>query len=188
MQSEFRSLQLKKVDLRIEALQQKKQLSIDGISVTKHEVHPGDKVGLNVILSGENGAETVRRLTYEVPIGAEPGTLYFTAADANVTNLTDFRAVLSTTPRNPAQLISTVNNLHPNTKAYVRVWRADPAYQLEGVDLPDPPASVAMILAGSQSSQAGITQTRNSKIGEIEIDGGDMVISGVKTVQVEIKE
>jgi len=54
--------------------------------------------------------------------------------------------------------------------------------------LPDPPASVAMILAGSQSSQAGITQSRNSKVGEIEIDGGDMVISGVKTVQVEIKE
>jgi len=81
-----------------------------------------------------------------------------------------------------------VNNLHPNTKAYVRVWRADPAFQLEGADLPDPPASIAMILASSQSSLAGITQTRNSKIAEMVLDGGDMVISGVKTVQVEIKE
>ena len=70
----------------------------------------------------------------------------------------------------PRQLIATVNNLHPNTKAYVRVWRADPAFQLEGADLPDPPASVALILAGSQSSAAGITQTRNAKIAEMEID------------------
>jgi hypothetical protein len=47
---------------------------------------------------------------------------------------------------------------------------------------------VAMILTASQTSLASITQTRNAKIGEMELDGGDMVISGVKTVQVEIKE
>jgi hypothetical protein len=28
---------------------------------------------------------------------------------------------------------------------------------------------------------------RNSKIASMEIDGGDMVISGVKTIQVEVK-
>jgi hypothetical protein len=188
MQSGFNSLQLKKVALNVEAYDQKKQLSIDGISVARRSVRPGEKVRLNILLTGENGTETIRPLEYQVPIGAEPGTLYFTVADANVTNLTDFRQILTSTPHSAGQLIATVNSLHPNTKAYVRVWRADPAFQLEGSDLPDPPASVALILAGSQSSLAGITQTRNSKIGEMELDGGDMVISGVKTVQVEIKE
>ena len=118
----------------------------------------------------------MRKLDYAVPIGAEPGPLYFTIADANTANLTDFRQVLTASPRNPGQVITTVNNLHPNTKAYVRVWRLDPAFQVEGADLPAPPASVAMILEGAQSSQAGITQVRNSKIAEMEIDGGDMVI------------
>jgi hypothetical protein len=188
MQSGFNSLQLKKVALNIEAYDQKKQLSIDGISVSRRSVRPGEKVHLNILLTGENGTETSRPLEYQVPIGAEPGTLYFTVADANTTNLTDFRQILTSTPHSPGQLIATVNSLHPNTKAYVRVWRADPAFQLEGSDLPDPPASVSLILAGSQASLAGITQTRNSKIGEMELDGGDMVLSGVKTVQVEIKE
>jgi len=188
MQSGFNSLQLKKVSLNIEAYDQKKQLSIDGISISRRSVRPGEKVRLNILLTGENGMESTRLLEYQVPIGAEPGTLYFTVADANTTNLTDFRQILTSTPHTPSQLIATVNSLHPNTKAYVRVWRADPAFQLEGADLPDPPASVALILTGSQSSLAGITQTRNSKIGEMELDGGDMVISGVKTVQVEIKE
>lgn len=188
MQSGFNSLQLKKVAIRVETYDQKKQLTIDGISVSRGEVRPGEKVTLNVALVGENGTETVRPVTYEVPIGAEPGILYFTVADANVTNIADFRQVLTSTPHSSTQIISTVNNLHPNTKAYVRVWRADPAFQLEGSDLPDPPASIAMILAGSQSSQAGITQTRNSKVAEMEVDGGGMVISGSRTVQVEIKE
>ena len=188
MQSGFESLQLKKVALRLEAFDQKKQLAIDGISVSRREVRPGEKVRLNVVLVGENGAETARQVEYQVPIGAQPGPLYFTVADASTTNLADFRQILNANPRSAVQLITTVNNLHPNTKAYIRVWRADPAFQLEGADLPDPPASVALILAGSQSSLAGITQTRNAKIAEMEVEAGDMVISGAKTIQVEVKE
>jgi hypothetical protein len=188
MQSGFSSLELKKVAINVEAFDQKKQLTIDGISVSRREARPGEKVLLNVVLTGENGAETTRQVEYQVPIGAEPGPLYFTVADANTANLADFRQILSTSPRSAGQLIATVNNLHPNTKAYVRVWRADPAFQLEGADLPDPPASVALILAGSQSSLAGITQTRNSKVVGMEVDAGNMVVSGSKTIQVEIKE
>jgi len=188
MQGGFTSLALKKVAIHIEAFDQKKQLTIDGISVSRREARPGEKVLLNVVLAGENGAETKRQVEYQVPIGAEPGPLYFTVADANTANLADFRQILTTSPRSAGQLIATVNNLHPNTKAYIRVWRTDPAFQLEGADLPDPPASVALILAGSQSNLAGITQTRNSKIMGMEVDAGDMVVSGSKTIQVEIKE
>jgi hypothetical protein len=188
MQGGFEALQLKKVTLLIDAFDQKKQLTIDGISVSRPQVRAGEKVQLNVALVGENGAEITRRVEYQVPIGAEPGPLYFTVADAGNTNIADFRQVLTATPRTSMQLIGTVNNLHPNNKAYVRVWRGDPAFQLEGADLPGPPASIALILAGSQSSLAGITQTRNSKIAEMEVDGGEMVISGVKTIQVDVKE
>jgi hypothetical protein len=188
MQGGFESLQLKKVSLNLEAFDQKKQLTIDGIAISRHEVRAGEKVQLSVSLTGENGAETVRRVEYQVPIGAEPGMLYFTVADAGTANIADFRQVLTATARSASQLVSTVNNLHPNTRAYVRVWRTDPAFQLEGADLPDPPASVSLILAGSQSSSAGITQTRNSKIAEMEIDIGDMAVTGSKTVQVEVKE
>jgi hypothetical protein len=188
MQGGFESLQLKKVSLHLEAFDQKKQLTIDGITASRRDVRAGEKVLLNVSLTGENGAETVRRVEYQVPIGAEPGLLYFTVADAGTANIADFRQVLTATARTPGQLVSIVNNLHPNTKAYVRVWRADPAFQLEGADLPDPPASISLILAGSQSSSAGITQTRNSKIAEMEIDVGDMAVTGSKTVQLEVKE
>jgi hypothetical protein len=188
MQSSFNALQLKRAAIRVEAIDRKKQVTIEGVTASKHEVRPGEKVQLNVMLVGENGAETSRQVTYDVPIGAPAGTLYFTVADANTANISDFRQILTSTPRTPGQLISTVNNLHPNTRAYLRVWRTDPAFQLEGADLPDPPASVALILSGSQSTVAGVTQVRNSKVAEMEIDGGDMVISGVKTVQVEVKE
>jgi len=188
LQSGFNSVRLKKVALHIEAFDAKKQLTIESVSASPREVRPGETVHLNVLLTGDDGVETARHLDYQVPIGAEPGPLYFTVSDAGTANLADFHQVLTATPHNPAQLITTVNGLHPNTRAYVRVWRTDAAFQLEGVDLPDPPASVALILEGSQSNQAGITQARNSKIAGMEIDGGQSVISGVKTIQVEVKE
>ena len=188
MQSGFAALKLKNVALKIEAFDQKKRLTIDTVTASRRDVRPGEKIQLSVLLTGENGAETTRQLEYQVPIGAEAGPLYFTVADAGSANLSDFRQILMASPRTAGQLISTVNGLHPNTKAYIRVWRAEPAFQLEGADLPAPPASVALILEGSQTSQAGITQLRNSKIGEMEIDGGDMVISGVKTIQVDVKQ
>ena len=117
MQSGFDSLRLKSIDLRIEAFDQKKELAIDGISVARREVRAGDTVRLNVSLVGENGAETVRQVEYPVPIGAEPGILYFTVSDANTANLADSRQTLGANPRSAAQLISTVNNLRPNNRA-----------------------------------------------------------------------
>jgi len=188
MQSGFHSLQLKSVNIDIETSDQKKQFSIDSVSASRREVHPGEKLQLNVTLAGENGAEEIHHVDYEVPIGAPLGALYFTVSDANVANIADFRQILTASPHSPEQVITIVNRLHPNNKAYVRVWRPDPAFQLEGADLPDPPPSVALVLAGSQTNLAGINQVRNSKIGEMEIDAGDMVVSGTKTILVDVKE
>jgi hypothetical protein len=188
MQSGFRSLELKKVTILVEAFDQKKQLTIDSVTASRREVRPGEKLQLSVLFLGDNGAETTRQVEYQVPIGAAPGPLYFTVADAGISNIADFRQSLTANPRSVGQLLNTVNSLHPNNKAYVRIWRAEPAFQLDGADLPAPPPSAVLVLEGSVPAVAGITQTRNSKIGELELDGGDMVISGVKTIQVEIKE
>jgi hypothetical protein len=188
MQSGFDALKLRRVALEIEAYDQRKQLTLDGVTVSPREVHAGDKVHLNILLTGDNGVETTRPVEYQVPAGLQPGLLYFTVSDANTANLTDFRQILGSSPHTAGQLITTVNNLHPNNKVYVRVWRSEAAFQLEGADLPNLPASALLFLESSQATQAGITQTRNSKIAQMEVDGGDRVISGAKTIQVEVKD
>jgi hypothetical protein len=188
LQSGFDSLQVKKVSLDIESFDAKMQLQIDNVFVNRREVRPGEKVELTAILVGDNGSETARKVEYQVPLGATPGPLLFTVADGMTTNLTEFRQIIGAQPKSISQLISTVNNLRANTKAYVRVWRPEPAFQLEGEDFPDPPPSVALILAGAQTALGSVTQTRNSKLAELEIGAGDCAISGSKTIQVEVKE
>jgi hypothetical protein len=145
-------------------------------------------VELNVVLVGDNGAESSRRVTYQVPRGAPVGPLFFTVADGASTNMAEFQHLITAPPRSRAQVMSLLNALRGNTKAYVRVWRPDAGYQVLGADLPSPPPSLALILARSQAGLGPAALSRGWKLAEFEVGDGDTVISGSRTVQVEVKE
>ncbi|MBZ5610188.1 MAG: hypothetical protein LAP38_18150 [Acidobacteriia bacterium] len=183
----FDALKIKDVNLVIEASERKRALQIDQLTASRKEVHPGDPLELTVTFTGENGVEMQKNVRYTVPIGAPAGTLNFTVADGNYSNLLDYQQLASSVPKSPTQLVSFLNNLRANTNAYVRVWRTDPAFQVQGSDLPDPPPSVGLILSRAQAAQ-GYVYPRGSKIDELEIQTGDVVVNGSKNVQVEVKE
>jgi hypothetical protein len=188
MQSGFPSLALKRVALRIESYPRKRQLQIDQLWSSRREVRPGETVELTVVLSGENGQEVVRTVPYRVPVGAPPGPLQFTAADANTINITEYRQLVSVAPKTASQLIEFMNGLRANTKAYIRVWRTDPAFDVAGETLPAPPPSAGLILSRSQASLSATPALANARLAELDIPAGGMVISGAKTIQVEVKE
>jgi hypothetical protein len=121
-------------------------------------------------------------------VGAPPGALFFTISDAPSSNLTEYQQWIGSSPRTPAQVVDFLNGLRPNNRAYLRVWRQDPSYQVQGQDLPDLPASAAMLFAREQAATGTAQLGRGSTIAEIPLDGGDAVISGSKTIQVDIRE
>jgi hypothetical protein len=183
----FDALKIKSINLEIEASERKRFLQVDQISASPKQVHPGGSVELSVTLIGENGLEVQKNVRYRVPVGAPAGALSFTVSDGSMSNALDYQQMATEAPKSATQLVSFLNNLRPNTNAYVRVWRTDPAFQVQGQDLPDPPPSVGLILARAQAAQ-GIWVPRGSKIDEIQIPTGDVVVSGSKTAQVEVTE
>jgi hypothetical protein len=183
----FDALKIKSINLEIEASERKRFLQVDQITASPKQVHPGGAVELAVTFTGENGVEVQKSVHYIVPIGAPGGALNFTVSDGSLSNALDYQQMASEAPKSPAQLVSFLNNLRPNTNAYVRVWRTDPAFQVQGQDLPDPPPSVGLILAKAQAAQ-GVWIPRGSKIDELQIQTGDVVVSGSKTAQVEVTE
>ena len=184
MQGGFDALKIKRISVELESLDRKKEMNIGQVYLSRKEARPGDTVELMTLFEGENGAEATRSLHYTIPSGTAPGTLYFTVADGMQTSLAELRQIIGETPHSPEQLISTVNRVRPSDKAYVRVWRAEPAYEVDGEELPDPPPSLALILGSTQS----LSQNRNSKVTELVIDAGQTLVTGSKTVQIEVKE
>ena len=186
LQNNLDSLSLKRINLVIDSFPQKKQMQIDQVWASRRTVRPGEQVEVTALLSGENGSELTKKLTYTVPIGAPLGLLYFTVADGSTTNSAEARQFSVIQPRPAVEIVSFLNGLRGNRKGYLRVWRADPSYQIDGHDMPDPPPSVSMILARSQMAPAA--GSRPSTVAEMEFSAGDVVISGSKTIQVEVKE
>lgn len=182
------TLELRDVRLVLDAYDQKKQLQIDQVWAWPRQVRPGEAVELTVSLVSGSGTEVTRKATYRVPVGMPEGPLYFTVADGTTTNLSEYRQLLGGGARSAAQLLQFLNSLRANTKAYVRVWRAQPSYQAGGEEFPSPPPSLAQILARAQAALGPAMASAGSKVAELEITAGDVVITGSKTVQVDVRE
>ncbi len=187
MSAGFDALKIRSISLDIQASEHKRLLQIDQITASHKDVHPGQPVDLTVTFTEENGVEAEKTVRYTVPVGSPYGTLNFTVSDASYSNLLDYQQLASTVLKSPTQVVSFLNDLRPNTNAYVRVWRSDPAYQVQGEDLPDPPPSLGLILAKAQAAQ-GTWFARGSKIDELLIETGNVVVTGSKNVSVEVKE
>jgi hypothetical protein len=187
--SGFDGLRIKNISIEVDATEKKRVLQIDQVTPSRREVRPGETIELMVTLAGENGAEVQKTARYTVPEGGPAGTLQITVADASSSNMLDLQQMASSPAKSPSQLIGFLNGLRPNTKAYARIWRSDPAYQVQGQDLPDPPPSLALILAKAQGTPQTLNLTlHGSKVAELTLDAGDYVVTGSKTVQVEVKE
>jgi hypothetical protein len=187
MASGFDEFKLKGVTIEVGVVDRKSQVQIADIAAPR-SVRPGEDVELIVTLAGENGVESQRKVLYRVPVGAPLGPINFTAADAASTNMMEFGASIGLQYHSPGQVLGFLNGLRTNTKAYIRVWRNDVAYTVDGRDLPSPPPSVAMILNRAQTQAANLPNLRGSKLGEIAVPAGDNFVTGSKTVQVEVKE
>ena len=188
LQSGFDALKLKSVSLDVAPVERRSQQQVVDLMAAR-TVRAGEDLELTVVMSGENGQESARRVKYRVPIGTQPGTLNFTIADATSTNVIEFQSAVATPQRSPAQVLNLLNGLRSNTKAYVRVWRAEPSYTVEGRDIPDPPPSLAMMLTRAQAGAPAQVNTRGAKVAELEVSGvTGSVVTGTKTIQVEVKE
>ena len=188
LQSGFDALELKNARLEIASYPGRRQLQIEQVWSSRRVVRPGDALELAVVFRGENQYELTRPAAYRIPLGMPPGMLQITVSDGNTANLAEYQGRLVQPPPSPGQLIGWVNSLRPNTRAYVRVMRSDPAFEVLGNVLPAAPPSLALILGRTQAALGSGVAAQISKLAEIVLDVGPWVITGSKTIQVELKE
>lgn len=191
----FTDLRMKSISFGLEPVDSKRQLHIAQVWASSHEVRPGDSVQITVVLKGENGLEMMPAAAYRVPIGASLGPLNFTVSDANTLNFPEFAGLSQSSAHTAADLIGMINDFRSSDAAYVRVWRQEPSFSVAGPsprgELTDPPPSVMLVLADPASSantNSALTLTRGSGIAELTIPVHSYVVTGAKTIQVEVKE
>jgi hypothetical protein len=191
----FTSANLKSLSFRLEASESKHQLRLAQAWTSSHDVRPGETIEVTALLEGENGARMTKAIRYRIPPGTTVGPLNFTLSDANTLNFPDFAGLTQASSQSAEELIRAINSFRDNDSVYVRVWRQQPAFNVSTStsfgELTDPPPSVSLVLSDpsdSATTSAAATMTRGSSIVELPIPTPGFVVSGAKTLQVDVKE
>jgi hypothetical protein len=191
----FTDLHIKQMTYELQPANTKRQVRIAQVWASRHDVRPGESIQISALLQGENGIELTRTATYQLPIGAPTGPLNLTVTDANGLNTIDFAGLSQSQLHSPAQLIQVINDFRGSEAAYLRIWRQEPSFSISGPlpggDISDPPPSVMLVLAdpsNSATTSPAQTVTRGSQVAELKLPVDGFVVTGSRTIQVEVKE
>jgi hypothetical protein len=178
-------LRLKSVNLTLEAEEQRRFRQIDQVWASARSARPGQTIEIRALLTGSGGVESVERVSYQIPRGELPGPLYFTVSDAPSLNVAEMAPLAGTAQRPLTEIVSMLNRQRGNRRAYLRVWRSEPGFLIPGGELAGPPASIALLL---QKTPLATASYRGTTLAEIPLGAADSVVTGSKTIQVDIKE
>ncbi|MBI4455382.1 MAG: hypothetical protein HY644_05725 [Acidobacteria bacterium] len=186
LNSGFRDMELKKVDVDIVAVEETRQAVLDGVWQDKTRVHPGDEVELTIFLKKGDGEIVSEKYPVKIPEDVVPGPMYIMVSDGSTLAQRDVEedpAVF--VPKNLGQLIRAINNLKKNDRLYIRLYRDEAGAVIRGEGLPGLPPSVLSILKSGKTS-GGIDPLRKAVYREYELPQHDFVLSGQRVVRVDV--
>lgn len=187
LQSGFDELKLEGVDIQVISHEKRRELNLDQVWASSNEAEPGEEIEIHALLIDEGGKPAERRFHYTIPRGAPAGPLFFSVTDAASLNMLDLGKWMAIVPRSPKQLVDVINGIRGNGNLYLRVWRQEPTYSIQGADLPAPPPSAALILDRSTDVKGGRNAVQNAAVAEMAADLGGFAVSGSRTIRVDVK-
>ncbi len=182
----YETAKIERVTLRMEALPERRQTSIEGAWLDRSEAAPGDTVNVKVQLRPYRGSPAIRDMQITVPPQAERGsTMQVLVSDSATLNRMSVISGSQGRLQNLEQLISALNRERRNNRLYITLLESTPTLVLQDKVMPNVPASQINLLdqrGGPASSQV----VRQSAAGEWSLPL-DQVVQGTTFVTLRIK-
>jgi SpoIVB peptidase S55 len=181
--SGFKDLQFEKLVYDITSRDARSTGQLDRLWVNDTDVRPGEKIEIQAFARTEGGGEYVERIPVEIPKDAPIGQLQIIVGDGGSIQALEPRSGF--TPKSLDQLVRELNKIRKSDRLYVRLARAESGAMVKNEEMPSLPPSVLATL-GSDRTIGGYSLTRSATILEKEIAPADFVISGQKTLTVNV--
>jgi hypothetical protein len=182
----YETAKIERVTIRMEALPERRQTSIEGAWLDRSEAAPGDTVNVKVQLRPYRGSPVIRDMQITVPPQAERGSvMQVLVSDSATLNRMSVISGSQGRLQNLEQLISSLNRERRNNRLYATLLESTPTLVLQDKVMPNVPASQINLLdqrGGPASSQV----VRQSAAGEWSLPL-DQVIQGTIFVTLRIK-
>jgi hypothetical protein len=151
--------------------------------IDRTEVRRGEKVEVQAFARTENGGEYVERIGVEIPADAPIGPLRVIVGDGGVLQASEPRTAII--PKSLGHLVRELNKLRKTDRLYIRLERAESGVVINNEELPSLPPSVLATL-GSDRTVGGYTLTRATAIYEKELPPADFIVSGQRTLTINV--
>ncbi|HEX8999109.1 MAG TPA: hypothetical protein VGB07_04350, partial [Blastocatellia bacterium] len=181
--SGFSDLQFEKMTLDITSRDARSTGQLDRLWVNRTDVKPGEKIELHAFARTDSGSEYVERIQVEIPSDAPLGALQIVVGDGAAIQATEPRTGIS--PKSLGQLVRELNKIRKADRLYVKMARSDSGAIINNEELPSLPPSVLATL-GSERTVGGYSLIRSATIYEKELPPAEFVISGQRTLTVNV--
>lgn len=181
--SGFEGLSFEKITWEIDSRDMRQTGQIDRLWIDRAEVRRGENVAVQVFARTEGGREYVERFSLTIPTDAPIGPLQLMVGDGAALQATDPRTGF--TPKSIAQLVAEINRVRKAGRLYARLSQAEAGVMIRNEELPALPPSVLATL-GSDRTAGGYTLTSSRIILEKDLPPTDYVISGQRTLKINV--
>lgn len=183
LNSGFEDLVIQGIKLDISSYDARHKGQLDRLWIDRTEVRRGEKVEIQAFARAENGGEYVERVAVEIPKDAPLGSLRVIVGDGAALQAAEPRTGI--TPKSLSGLVRELNKVRKADRLYVRLERADSGVVINNEEMPNLPPSVLATL-GSDRTAGGYIQTRATAIFERELPPAEFVISGQRTLTINV--
>jgi SpoIVB peptidase S55 len=181
--SGFKDLEFEKLVYDITSRDARSTGQLDRLLINDTDVRPGEKIEIQAFARTEGGGEYVERIPVEIPKDAPIGQMQIIVGDGGSIQALEPRSGF--TPKSLDQLVRELNKIRKSDRLYVRLARAESGAMVKNEEMPSLPPSVLATL-GSDRAIGGYSLTRSATIFEKEIAPADFVISGQRTLTVNV--
>ncbi len=182
----YETANIERVTLRLEALPERRQATIEGAWLDKSEAEPGDTVMVKVQMRPYRGSPVIREVQVTIPPQAVRGTtMQILASDSATLNRMSVVSGSQARLQNLEQLISMLNRERRNNRLYVTLLGPSPTMMVQDKVMPNVPASQINLL-DQRGGPASSMVVRESSGGEWSVPL-DQVVQGSTILTIQIK-
>lgn len=181
--SGFDDLSFEKITWDIDSQDLRQTGQIDRLWIDRPEVRRGETVAVQLFARTEGGREYVERFSLTIPTDAPVGPLQLLVGDGAALQSSDPRTGF--TPKSIGQLVAGINRVRKAGRLYARLSQAEGGAMIRNEELPALPPSVLATL-GSDRTVGGYTLTTSRIILEKDLPPTDYVISGQRTLKINV--
>jgi hypothetical protein len=183
LNSGFSDLSIERISFDVISQDARKTGQLDRLWIDRTEVHQGDKLEVQAFARNESGREYVERISVDIPVDAPVGPLQVVVGDG--TSIQASEPKTGVTPKSLGQLVRELNKIRKPDRLYLRLARSENGAVINNEELPSLPPSVLATL-GSNRTAGGYTLTRSTTLLEKELPAADFIISGQRTLTVNV--